>query len=190
MLMPQRPVSCCAHNTPDGPETIALPDGAVVRVRPAAPTDEARLRRMFYRLSPASIYTWMFVPAPKRPERANMLAALARVDDERQYALVATAGNEIVGIARYDLEGADGEAELGIIIEDAWQARGLGTLLMRRLIVEASQHQITAFTARILGENRRALRLIAALFAQVQWDWHSGECQAHTRLEAFKRAAS
>ena len=189
MLMPQRPVSCCAHNPPDGPATITLSDGAVVCVRPVTPADEARLRRMFYRLSPGSIYTWMFVPAPKLPERAAVLAALARVDYERQYALVATAGNEIVGIARYDLEAAQEEAELGIIIEDAWQARGLGTLLMRRLIVEASRHQITAFSARVLGENRRALRLIAALFASVQWEWHSGECQAHTRLEALKGAA-
>ncbi len=190
MLTPPRPVSSCAHKTtPDGPEIITLPDGAVLRVRPVALADEARLRRMFYRLSPGSIYTWLFVPAPRIPERAALLAALARVDYERQYALVAVAGSEIVGIARYDLDAADAEAELAIIVEDAWQARGLGKLLMRRLITEASQHQITAFTARMLGENRRALRLVSSLFASVRWEWNSGECQAHAHLDSLKQPA-
>jgi GNAT superfamily N-acetyltransferase len=189
MLTPPPPASSCAHNSPESSESITLPDGAVLRVRPVALADEARLRRMFYRLSPGSIYTWLFVPAPRIPERAALLAALARVDYERQYALVAVAGSEIVGIARYDLEAAEAEAELAIIVEDAWQQRGLGKLLMHRLIVEASRHCITAFTARMLGENQRALRLVSSLFASVRWEWNSGECQAHARLESLKQPA-
>ena len=168
------------------PEAVTLADGATVQIRAALPGDEARLRRMFYRLSPNSIYFWMFVPAPKQPYWAANLARLAQVDYTDQYALVALVGGEIVGIARYDRGAAPEEAEFAIVIEDAWQARGLGKLLMRRLIAEADQQHISTFTARILGENRRALRLIGALFAQVQSHYLSGECLVRSPLTALR----
>jgi GNAT superfamily N-acetyltransferase len=178
-----------AGDCPCGQPAISvLPDGAAVLIRAVVPEDAARLERMFYRLSSNSIYFWRFIPAPHQPYWAAQMGALARVDYADQYALVALVGGEIVGIARYDRGASPEEAEFAIVIEDAWQRRGLGRRLMTRLIAEASQHQVSVFMARILGENRRALRLVAALFAQIQPQWVSGECQVRSPLASLRPA--
>jgi L-amino acid N-acyltransferase YncA len=168
------------------PALIALQDGASVLIRPALPSDSNRLQRMFYRLSPTTTYRWAFVPAPSHIRWAQTLANLANVDYHNHYAMVASYAGEIIGIARYDSNPVGQQAEFGIVIEDAWQARGLGKLLLSQLITEARRQHITSFTAIILGENRPALRLVSSLFDRLVIHWHSGECQVSASLNAFK----
>src|SRR5215470_1272316 len=108
---------------------ICVPGDGPVVLRAALPEDVVRLERMFYRLSPDTIYFYLFVPVPRQPRWAERLGALARADGHDHYALVALAGGEIVGIARYDRGAVPEEAEFAILIEDAWQRRGLGKLL-------------------------------------------------------------
>lgn len=172
-----------------GPLPQVLSDGAAVLIRAALPEDAARLERMFYRLSPDTIYFYTFVPVPRQPYWAARLGALAQTDGSDHYALVALADGEIVGVARYDRGAVPEEAEFAIVIEDAWQRRGLGRLLMTRLVQEASRHQVCTFTARILGENRRALRLVAALFATLQARWDNGECQVRSPVSMLRPVA-
>ena len=172
-----------ASNTwrvPAGVETLR--DGGAVLLRPAAPADAERLRRMFYRLSPGTRQRWFFVPAPCSPWWAAYLARLAEVDGRNQWAVVAAVGDEVVGIARYDRLQAGDEAELAILIEDTWQARGLGRRLLARLIAEAGRRRIGAFTATVLGDNRPALRLLAALFPDRQARFEQGEYRMRARL--------
>jgi acetyltransferase len=139
---------------------------------------------MFYRLSPESAYFWAFVPAAGRPRWAEILASLAIVEFPQQCALVACADGVIVGIARYTQAPGSQEAELGLVIEDRWQSRGLGRLLARALVKVAYQQQITIFTAHVLGENRRCWRMLGAVFASISVEWYSGEGLA--RLETLK----
>ena len=165
----------------DGPERVVLADGAAVLVRLAQPEDREGLRQMFYRLSPQSAYFWAFLPVVGRPRWAEILASLARRENEGQYAIVALVDGETVGVARYDLEPGTQEAEIGIVIEDRWQGRGLGKVLARRRARQGSRPQITRFTAHVLGENRRVLRLLVAVFASVKIEWEHGE--GFARLE-------
>ncbi len=169
------------------PTIRVLGDGVAVQMRAALPEDTARLERMFYRLSPETIYFYTFVAVPRQPYWAARLGALARADGNDHYALVALVDGEVVGVARYDRGASPEEAEFGILIEDAWQRRGLGKLLMTRLVQEASRHQVSTFTARILGENRRALRLVAALFANVQSRWDRGECVVRSPVSMLRK---
>ncbi len=168
------------------PAIAVLRDGASVLIRPAAPSDGARLQRMFYRLSPTTIYRWSFAPALSDERWMQTIANIAAIDYQNQYVMVASYAGEIIGIARYDRNPASLEAEYGIVIEDAWQARGLGRLLASHLILEANRHDITAFSAIILGENRPALRLVASLFDKPAIHWRQGECQITASLENFK----
>ena len=46
---------------------------------------------------------------------------------------MATAGDEIVAVARFDRLGDPSEAEVAFVVADSWQELGLGTVLFRRL---------------------------------------------------------
>lgn len=49
------------------------------------------------------------------------------------------------------------------MVEDAWQHRGLGTILLSALLDHAEGRGITRFLAYVLGDNHRMLRLIGRL---------------------------
>jgi RimJ/RimL family protein N-acetyltransferase len=159
------------------PMRCVLPDGAAVLIRAVRPADAARLERLFYRLSPESIASYFFLPVPQQPRWAERLSEVAQADGVDHGALVALVEGEVVGVARYDRSAASEQAEFALLIEDAWQQRGLGKRLLGRLVKEARRHGVRTFTADILGENRRALRLVGALFATVQPQWYGRECQ-------------
>ncbi len=170
------------------PASYVLPDGTTVLIRAARPEDETRLECMFYRLSPETIYFYTFLPVAHQPHWAMRIGALAGADSIDRYALVALVNEEVIGVARYDRDAAPGQAEFALLVEDAWQRQGLGKMLMTWLIKEASCRRVSTFTARILGENQRALRLVAALFASVQARWESGECLVCAPVAALRSA--
>jgi GNAT superfamily N-acetyltransferase len=150
--------------------TITLSDGAVLAVRPIEGDDVERLRRMFYRLSPTTVYRRYFSPIPK--PSSKMLHWLANVDHDCREALVALDGDEIVAVARYDGTPGCTAAEIAVTVEDAWQHRGIGLKLSRRLAQAALDHGFESFIANMLAENRPALGLVRKLSpeAKVQWD--------------------
>ena len=70
-------------------------------------------------------------------------------------ALVATVGDEVVGLASYDrLPDEPTAADVAIVIADAWQHHGVGTVLMRKLGGAAARRGIDRFTATMLADNR------------------------------------
>jgi GNAT superfamily N-acetyltransferase len=117
---------------------------------------------MFFRLSPETVYRRFFRPV--REPSARVLEYLVSVDHDQREALVAEVDGEIVGVARYDrLRDRPNEAEVAIVVEDAWQHRGLGHRLMRRLADAAARAGVEAFTAEVLGGNRAAVDLVRSL---------------------------
>jgi GNAT superfamily N-acetyltransferase len=150
--------------------TLTVADGVVLRVRPIAPDDGPRLARMFTRLSPTTVYRRFFSPIPKPSNR--MLLWLTNVDHDRREALVALVGDEIVAVARYDGQPGSAEAEIAVLVEDAWQHHGIGRRLARRLAARALDHGFERFIATMLPENREALGLLRKLSptASVRFD--------------------
>jgi len=140
-----------------------LPPLPEVTVRPQAPDDGERLRRLFGRLSPETVYRRFFTlfPAPS----PSVLRYLTTVDHHDHEGLVALEGDEIVAVARWDRPGERDQqaAELSILVEDAWQHRGLGAALMRMLTAEAARRHIPSLSAAILTENGPARRLAISL---------------------------
>ena len=168
--------------TRDGLDVVTLADGAFVALRPVCDSDFARLERMYYRLSAQSIYYRLFIGAPHVPHWATRFAAISATTSPASVALVAVVGSEVVGTARFDRGNPDAGAEVGIIVEDAWQGRGLGRLLLRRLAQEALARHVTSFTARTLAENRRALRLFKGTFVGTQVTFDHGEFELFVPL--------
>jgi GNAT superfamily N-acetyltransferase len=160
-----------------GGDVVELAGGATVTIRAIEPADAFALLRMFDRLSPESIYHRFFSPIP-RPRRAALLH-LAGLDHELHEALVAEVDREIVGVARYDGRRGERDAEVAVIVDDAWQDLGLGTQLLHHLARVGARRGLVAFRATVLGENRRALPFLRRLSPEADIRFHDGEYQVY-----------
>jgi GNAT superfamily N-acetyltransferase len=130
--------------------------------------DECRLERMFYRLSPESVYRRFFTLYSTPPKAA--LHKLADLDHDSHDAVVAVSGDEVVGVARYAaVDGRPGEAEIAVVVEDAWQGQGLGPRLLECVAALARVHGVTTLSATVLAENRPAIAMLRAVFPDGAW---------------------
>ena len=143
----------------DRPET--LPGGQRVRLRPIRPDDAPRLEELYARLSQHSAYQRFFTVMHRLPpDWARFLAA---VDHQRRFAVVAeepAAPSTLVGVARYEPLPDKETVELAVVVQDSWQGRGLGRLLLRDLLRAAELNGIRRFRAFVLAENRRMLHVL------------------------------
>lgn len=125
------------------------------------PGDGDALRRFFSRLSRESLYRRFLSPV-QRAEETQLDRVLHGA------AVVGVAGGEIVGVANYTPLAASGAAEIAVVVEDAWQGRGIGTRLLRALAERAREAGIHQFLVVAHGDNRRALALIRRLWPAVR----------------------
>ena len=142
-------------------------DARAVSIRVATPDDKEKLRRMFSRLSSKSIYRRFHHPYQRVPEQ--MLDLMLDVDHHDKESLVAVAKEEIVGHAMYVKLADSGDAEVAFVIEDEWQSKGVGKLLLAEIAKKAQRRGISTFTGQVLGENRRVLGLLNPVFAEVEY---------------------
>ena len=144
---------------------VALRDGSVLRLRPIRPDDEPLLESLFARLSPQTVYQRFFASHQRLPKA--WYHDFANVDYVRRFALVAEEaaadGVRLRGVARWEPSDEDEAVEIAIVIEDAWQGRGLGTTMLRRLFEIARVRGIHRFAADVLAENHRMLRTFRSL---------------------------
>lgn len=147
-----------------------LSDGSAVAIRPIAAGDKQELQDGLHRLSDETIQRRFLAPKV-RFTRAE-LRYLTEVDGHDHVALVVESERwpgMIVAVARYVRLNADPDtAEAAIVVADALQGLGLGTLLAERLAVAARAHGIERFTAEMLGDNRPAQRLMERLTAELR----------------------
>ena len=141
---------------------VALRDGSEVELRPLEAADRERLFRLFYRLSPQSVYNRFLSPIHD-PSQAG-LDRLVDLDHRDREAVAAISGDEVVAVARYFRNPGTATADLAVLVEDAWQRRGLSLVLIERLRELAQSHGIEAFTATINSENRPATQLVRKVF--------------------------
>jgi acetate---CoA ligase (ADP-forming) len=137
---------------------VVLRDGTTVRLRPLLPDDGATLQRFLQRLSPDSVYFRFFSlrPTPSTIDR------LLRADGDREFALIAEGGGEIVALAEYARFDEDPlRAEAAFLVADAMQGRGVGTRLLEQLAAHARSRGVRTFHAWVMGANHRMLRVFA-----------------------------
>src|SRR5919201_2045516 len=125
---------------------LTLASGERVRIRPIRPDDEPRLSELYDRSSRNTRYQRFFTFMRRLPpEWAHFLA---NVDYDRRFALVA----EDLMAPRTTL--------IAFVVEDAWQGKGLGTVLITELFRAAAENGLTRFRAFTLADNRRMLGLL------------------------------
>lgn len=134
-------------------------DGGIVRIRPACVDDEQSLHELCRLSSDRTLFLRFF--AINRRAADRYLTSLARPSDADHVALVAESGGRVVAIAGWERV-ADDTAEVALLVADAHQVRGIGTLLLEELARRARFHGIRRLVADVLPENRRMLGVLAA----------------------------
>lgn len=144
-------------------DSLTLRDGTRVHIRPIRPEDDHALVEAFHHMSPQTVYQRFFAALPELSE--EMAWRFSHVNYTNRMALVAETPDsdppQLMAVARYERTKDVGVAELGLVVVDEWQGRGLGRILLRRILAVAATHGITRFTADILADNRRMLHLLA-----------------------------
>jgi acetyltransferase len=154
----QAPPSALTH-------TETLRDGGVVLLRPIRPDDAAIELEFVARQSDDTRYMRFF--SPIKTLTPKMLERFTHVDYASEMALLATVGTgtyeSIVGVARYS-RSTDGKgAEFAVVVDDHWQGRGLGRLLMQHLIEAARAAGHARLTGSVLSTNQKMHKLMHAL---------------------------
>jgi GNAT superfamily N-acetyltransferase len=126
-----------------------------------------RFVRLWSRLSPETVYRRFHAPLRWLPEA--MIRRLVDVDHDLREALVAVVHDEVVGVARYDRSPVDrSSAAFAVVVEDAWQGRGVGRRLLTELTELAGSRGVHTFTASVQADNARMLRLIRVQFPEAR----------------------
>lgn len=158
-----------------------LPDGTAVVLRELDASDVDGLRRLFFRLSPETVRL-RFLQSVSEPS-PRVLHYLAAVDHDKRQAWAAEIDGEIVGVARYDrFRDAPDRAEVAVVVEDAWQGRGLGKVLLNTLAGDAKRHGVAVLTATVMGENRRMMSIARRLAPATAARLDHGEWELETPL--------
>lgn len=143
--------------------SMLLDDGTQVTFRPIHPTDEPRMRELFYALSQETMYYRFMTRTYHIPRRE--FQNFVFINHRRDVAIVATLpaayGEEIIAIGRYYLDETTNLAEVAFVVRDDWQNHGIGTFLLRHLETIAKRNGIAGFTAEVLRENRAMQRVFA-----------------------------
>jgi GNAT superfamily N-acetyltransferase len=143
-------------------ELVVLSDGSEVLVRQVRPEDKPLFVAGWAELSEETVYRRFL--QPRDGLSVDELAVFTELDHVDHEAIGALAGGQGVGVARYVRE-ADRPhaAEAAVIVTDAWQGRGLGGRLLRRLCARATENGIRVFTATLLASNDAMLALLGQL---------------------------
>ena len=164
-----------------------LADGRVVQIRPIDPGDADRLVRFHESLSPETTRLRFFSFHPHLTDAE--VARFTTVDHHDREALVAAAGDDLVGVARYDRLEPTRDAEVAFVVSDRWQGSGVGSLLLEHLAARARAEGLQRFVAETLSENRRMLQVFAASGLVANRSWEHGVAHLVMSLDLSPEAA-
>ncbi len=147
-------------------ETFKGPDGPIeVQFRLIRPDDSDRIKELFYDLSEESIYFRFLTPL--KSLRRQTLQDFYNVDQDADISLVATIHQDdegdverIVGAGRYLLNRNTNQAEFGLLVQDDYQGKGVGTFLLNQLMKIAKSKGVDAFIAYVHPQNHPMIRFI------------------------------
>lgn len=139
-----------------------LRDGSEIFFRPVKPTDEAALSKMLYSLSEESVQKRYFTHTKRFPHRD--VQKLTNIDYQQDLAIVGVVpqsggDDEIVAIAQYFLDPKTLVAEVAFIVQDEWQDKGMGSLLLEYITKTAAGRGVKKFYATVMPENKAMLNI-------------------------------
>ncbi len=149
-------------------QSLKLRDGSPIHVRAIRPDDANRERAFVAAMSDTSRYYRFFHSLTSLSD--EMIARFTQLDYSREMALIALTSDEseIVGVSRYHPNANGVSVEFAIAIADQWQQKGVGRLLMDKLIHCARDAGFVSIEGSVLQANVGMLKLVAALGFQAE----------------------
>ena len=135
-----------------------------LRLRPIRPEDAAALATLVQSLTPEDARLRFFTPVRSMEPRA--LARFTQIDYEREMAFVLYPYGEpdkLLGVVRLAADPDNVDAEFAIVVRSDLHRRGIGRLLMRRIIEYARTSGLKQLFGDILRENEPMLALATQL---------------------------
>jgi acetyltransferase len=141
-----------------------LASGELLLLRPIRHDDDEREERFVRGLSWESGYQRM-LGAIKIT--AEWIERMTHIDYRRHMAFAATTmkdgGEQFVGVGRYVVDAATGNAEVALVIADAWHGKGLGRRMLELLLQHARDAGVREAEGVVLATNRTMLRLAGSV---------------------------
>jgi acetyltransferase len=146
-------------------EWVTLRDETKVFLRPVKEMDGPLLSDLFSKLSQASIILRFLSPLHNLPEK--LVYQFSHVDYKKDFGLVGLTdmGNSspIIGVGRYAYDSETERPELAVVVRDDWQGKGLGSILLSRVIGIGRENGFSRFGALINPENQTILNIFKRL---------------------------
>jgi GNAT superfamily N-acetyltransferase len=155
-------------------EHVVLADGTSIVMRLLQPHDKEKLARGFAQLSPHSRYLRFFTDKPRLTD--SELRYLTELDQRDHFAIAAAlqladgTEGEGIGIARFVRSPTEPDvAEPAVAVVDAMHGRGVGRILLDRLVAAAAERDVRRFRTDFLAVNRPMKQLLAELSPQCRF---------------------
>lgn len=152
---------------PAGQHSMLRVGDLALLLRPIRPTDAALYPRFLERMDPEDLRMRFLVPT--RTLTSQTLIRLTQLDYDRDMAFVALEmiSGDLAGIVRYSSDPDRMRAEFGVLVRSDLKHRGLGRMMMQRLIEYARSEGIGELSGFVLRENAEMLALCRELGFEV-----------------------
>lgn len=138
----------------------AMKDGTAVTIRPILPEDEPLMAEFHRTLSDRTVYLRYFgsLSLSTRIDHERLLR-ICFGDYDREVVLVAESrdpadgGRQIIGVGRLNKLREASKAEVAVMVRDAYQKRGLGLELLRRVVQVARDEKLRHVSCEMLYHN-------------------------------------
>lgn len=141
--------------------SMGLPTGKHIEFRPLLPSDEFESRHFYYSLQEDSIY-FRFFNKRRVFSRHMLQKQWADVDYRRNMTIIGYwqvgRRKQIVAIASY-AEVGENIAEVAFLVKEELHGMGIGSHLLKVLEDIAKMNGYTAFTATVLAENTKMIKV-------------------------------
>ena len=136
-----------------------LADGRTMTIRPAGPDDYGPVRQLHEAMAPDNLYFRFFSASRSSAEWEARRVCLR--DDPGRVALLGVLGDEVVGVASYEVTADAAAAEVALAVADGMHGRGIATLLLEHLVSLARAQEVKVLVADVLPDNYPVLRVLS-----------------------------
>ncbi len=166
--------------------TLCLRSGETIEFRPLLPSDEFAFRNFFYSLQAETVYLRFFYNKRLFSHKA-IQDQWANVDYRKSMSLVGFVSRgghkEMMAIASYAAAEKENRAEIALVIREDFQGQGLGSHLLGQLEKIAKENNYGGFTAVVLKENTKMMRVFRKRYPNMRSAYEGGELAVEMEFE-------